>query len=320
MTTRKASRAASFAFVVAIAAAILPAGATAFLYRADRARASGGQLTTVAAGRYIGVTSSNLYGFDTSTGIRANITVRYLAWGTQLPTDYIASTYARGATTMIELLPYTISLKSIVAGGGDEYLKELGSEMAGVHEKISVAFAPEANSSTYKGWGYKRKGVTPALYIAAWRHVHDVLADSGGNRVTWVWQETHSYPGTIDPITRLWPGNAYVDMVGLDGYYYKRTDNFTNIFSTGIEQVRKITKKPIIISEIGIGPLEPNYGAGQARSMPDFFAGLSKYHVAGFVYFDHRQTDPPIHQDWYLRPGTSGMRAFKRDATAFAKG
>jgi hypothetical protein len=139
MIFRKASWAASFALVVAVLASFVAAGVTTMVFRSGRASASGGSLTPVSAGRYVGVASSNLVGFDQSTGIRANVTLRYLAWGTHLPTNYIVSARSRGATTMIELLPYTISLTAIADGRGDAYLQQLGTEIADTHDDVLMA-------------------------------------------------------------------------------------------------------------------------------------------------------------------------------------
>ena len=76
-----------------------------------------------------------------------------------------------------------------------------------------VSFGPEANGGWYT-WGRQ-----PVNYVKAFRYVHGKLGTGG---ITWLWQV--SSITTADP-TPYWPGSAYVDWAGLDGYYYVPSDN-----------------------------------------------------------------------------------------------
>ena len=58
---------------------------------------------------------------------------------------------------------------------------------------------------------------TPQDYVNAWRHVHDIFTKVGATNVSWVWCPNISSDGTI-PLSQLYPGDAYVDWVCLDGY------------------------------------------------------------------------------------------------------
>ena len=48
-----------------------------------------------------------------------------------------------------------------------------------------------------------------------------------------------------------------------------------------INQVRKITKDPILLSETAVGP-----SADRSAKIPDLFRGLAKYRTLGLVWFD----------------------------------
>lgn len=60
---------------------------------------------------------------------------------------------------------------------------------------------------------------TPADFVAAWRHVHDVFTRLGVRNVVWVWT-TEGYLPHGATIAALYPGDAYVDWIGYDPYNY----------------------------------------------------------------------------------------------------
>ena len=51
--------------------------------------------------------------------------------------------------------------------------------------------------------------------------------------MTWLWivnrEERHE-----GPISDWWPGRAYVNWVGIDGYYLRPADTFANVFGPTI--------------------------------------------------------------------------------------
>jgi hypothetical protein len=81
---------------------------------------------------------------------------------------------------------------------------------------IFLAFAHEPESTGFHAYG------TAAQYVAAWRHVVGVFRAQGATNVQWTWQMT-SYAFEVpasDPraAAKWYPGDAYVDDVGADGY------------------------------------------------------------------------------------------------------
>ncbi len=71
------------------------------------------------------------------------------------------------------------------------------------------------------------------------------------------------------PLRSYWPGAAYVNWVGLDGYYDLPLSNFRNVFVRTIRVVRQFTHDPVLISESAIGQR-----AGQARKIPNLLRGV----------------------------------------------
>ena len=111
-----------------------------------------------------------------------------------------------------------------------------------------VDFQPTAD-------GAKAKGGTPAEFIAAWRHVVERFRAVGATNARWVFNPTADTYLETTPVASIWPGAAYVDVLGLDGYNWGtggalRWRSFTDVFAT---QYRRLTtlapKLPVWICE-----------------------------------------------------------------------
>jgi beta-mannanase len=69
--------------------------------------------------------------------------------------------------------------------------------------------------------------------------------------VEWVWNPNIDYAGSV-PLPRLYPGDGYVDYVGLDGYNWGTSQSWSTwqtpqqVFDPTIADVRTFTQKPII--------------------------------------------------------------------------
>ena len=56
--------------------------------------------------------------------------------------------------------------------------------------------------------------------------------------------------------------------------------------------------------------------AGQARKIPDLFAGMREYGTLGLVWFDIAQHQGTYHQDWHIEDNPAAEMAFRRAASA----
>ena len=75
----------------------------------------------------------------------------------------------------------------------------------------------------------------------------------GADNVTWLWTINRDTQCT-GPIAEWWPGKAYVTWVGIDGYYTSPNDTFSSVFGRTIQQVRRITNDPVLLSETAVAP------------------------------------------------------------------
>ena len=105
-------------------------------------------------------------------------------------------------------------------------------------------------NGTWYSWGYHH--VPPRVFVAAWRHVVTVFRAGGARNVTWLWTVNviQKTVHVMSPV-RWWPGRAYVNWVGIDGYYRRPSWKFAALFGPTIKAVRTLTLDPILISETG---------------------------------------------------------------------
>lgn len=193
-------------------------------------------------------------------------------FATQLP-----ATWAEGSIPMVSWMPWMGNDRDvdynaeIASGSQDSYIIEWATRMRsflsgadgiygnGDDRRVFLRFAHEANGNWYPyAPGY---GPTPAAsYVAMWRHVRDVVTSVGldSTRLAWVWSVINddAYPGPS--AEALYPGDAYVDWVGIDGYNWgnlhepgESWETPEQVFAPMTARVRAITAKPLSINELG---------------------------------------------------------------------
>jgi mannan endo-1,4-beta-mannosidase len=172
------------------------------------------------------------------------------------------------------------SLTSITDGAHDAELKTLAHQLAGFHRTVYLRFAHEMNGSWYP-WAEAVNGNNPGDYRRAWRHVHDLLEPIAGKRVKWVWSPNivGGVPASSPSLSELYPGDAYVDYVGVTGYSHGQS--VRNTFCPTVSQLDRLTSKPIVLSEIGA---DGSNKVEWLRELGPFLQANSR--IAGFVYFN----------------------------------
>jgi len=241
--------------------------------------------------------------FSATVGRRPDIVVSFAAWGQPFNASFAGIAHAHGAEPLIQLEPVHASLASIAAGRQDKFLRSYATAVRKSGYPVILSFAPEFNGPWYP-WGWTRS--SPASWKAAWRHVVTLFRESGASKVTWLWTVNRRFAGS-GPLADYWPGSDYVDWVGIDAYYIHHHDTFATVFDPTINDVRRITSKPVLISETAAGQV-----AGQARIIPGLFAGSIQRHLLGLVWFDMAQHRGIYHQDWRLEGHPAAIAAFHR--------
>ena len=173
--------------------------------------------------------------------------------------------WRRGALPVVTWEPLSYHgrrypLRAIARGRYDRYLRRSARAAVAWGRPIFVRFAHEMNGDWYP-WGRGVDGNTARRYKMAWRRVVRVFRRNGARNVRWVWTPNVNHGGGL-PFKRFYPGDRWVDWVGLDGFNWGhggRSLSFRKIFGRSYRVLRRISHHPIMIAETGA------YGRGKAR-------------------------------------------------------
>jgi hypothetical protein len=246
--------------------------------------------------------------FAAEVGRQPDIVLTYTNWDESFPSRLAAEVHAHSATPFVQIEPEHVSLPTIASGADDAYLRSYAGQVRAFGHTVIIGFGAEMNGN-WDSWGYGH--TKPSVFVATWRHIVNVFRAQGAKNVIWLWTVDATEPGT-GPVQEWWPGGSYVTWVGIDGYYFRRSDTFESSFLPTVGEVRIFTSKPILLSETGVGQV-----AGQAAKIPDLFTGVRANHLLGLVWFDRAQNNGLYHQNWRLEPGSAGLAAFRRQLAMY---
>jgi hypothetical protein len=240
--------------------------------------------------------------FAAAAGREPNLLGFYSGWTEPFDTSFAQTLHRHGVIPFLQIDPTDASIAAIADGTYDDYLRTYADSVRGFDHNVVIGFGHEMNAPWYS-WGYRH--VTPATFVAAWRHIVTLFRDDGADNVTWVWTVQADEPGTR-PIASWWPGAQYVTWVGIDGYYYRPTDTFGSVFGQTIDQVKAFTSKPVLLSETAVGPR-----AGQIVKILNLFQGMVAYKTLGLVWFDVAQHGGIDRQDWRIEDSPQAEISFR---------
>jgi hypothetical protein len=115
--------------------------------------------------------------------------------------------------------PSVTSLYDIRDGYCDEYIRLVAQELKNLPFTFMLRFAHEMNLQSQIWWVGHFDG-DPQLYIDAYRRIYDVFAAEGLTNVQWVWSPNYASSPREEwnSLFNYYPGDAYVDWVGLSVY------------------------------------------------------------------------------------------------------
>jgi mannan endo-1,4-beta-mannosidase len=229
--------------------------------------------------------------FASAAGKQPNLVGYYSGWAEPFPSSFARRLRRHGIIPYVQIDPTYASVSAIAAGVYDVYLRGYADSVRDFGHAVVIGFGHEMNGDWYS-WGYSH--VAPSTFVAAWRHIVTVFRGEGADNVTWLWTVNQDRPGT-SPVAPWWPGANYVTWVGIDGYYISHSDTFTKVFGRTIAEVRAVTRKPILLSETGVGP-----GAGRFVRISNLFDGIQQAKALGLVWFDESQQGGPYRQNWRI--------------------
>jgi mannan endo-1,4-beta-mannosidase len=312
----KATRVRTYIGLVTFAAVVLVVAVVAVRTgKSARTGSAGSQSSGVV--RYLGVYEASAPGsytgidqFAQAVGRQPNIVLYYSPWLEKFQAGFATAADKHGAVVVVQIGTDSASLASVADGRYDRYWRSYAHDVKAFGAKVILSLDHEMNGSWYP-WGYQH--TSPAVFVAAWRHVVNIFREEGARNVTWLWtvNVTDALDNHIPEPTPWWPGNSYVDWVGIDGYYYGWSETFASVFGPTIAKIRELTRDPILIAETGA-----TLAAGQPTKLVDLFNGVRSFGLLGFVLFD--QNGVEYVQTWRIN-SPAAYAALRREAKAYMK-
>ena len=212
-----------------------------------------------------------------------------------------------------------ITLQDITRGKHDKYIDSWANAAKSFGGEVWIRFAHEFNGNWYP-WSTSANGKSHANYVAAWRHVHDRFTRSGAFNVRWVWcMNAETVPNTSwnDPL-KAYPGDAYVDMISIDGYNFgttlshSRWQSFAEVFAIPYSRAAKrFPNKPLMIGETGCATVGgPSGGPNdKAKWIYEMDTSLRTIfpRVSGVVWFDVQKE-----ADWRMASSLESLAASRK--------
>ncbi|HEX8629921.1 MAG TPA: glycosyl hydrolase [Catenuloplanes sp.] len=242
--------------------------------------------------KYLGVamdgvpwSMADLKTFAKSVGKSPNLIGYFQQYGDPLDASNLEKIYAEGALPLIQVEPHKYPMAKIVSGATDDYLATLARDARRLNMPFVLSLGHEMNGDWYP-WG--TKGSTAAQFVAAWKRMHGAFAKAGATNVIFMWNPNIVNPRPAVDLAKLYPGDRYVDWVGVTGYYNAALGDrriFATLFQPTLTKVRTFTDRPIFIAETGAAP-----SADKPKQMQDLFDSVeSRPDVVGFLWFNYNK-------------------------------
>jgi mannan endo-1,4-beta-mannosidase len=243
--------------------------------------------------------------FGSATGVTMRIAVYYSGWFEKFRSSFAQLAWQHGSYVLVQIEPESVTLASIVTGRWDSYLRSYALAVRAFGHPVILSFGHEMNGTWYR-WGSGH--VSPAVFVAAWRHVVQVFRLEQASNAVWAWTVNSVNAGS-DALGQWWPGASWVNLVGIDGYYYRSSDTFGSVFGRTIAKIRTFSSAPVLITETAVGDTPD-----RVQQITALIAGVRAAHLVGMVWFDRAQHQGVLHQDWRLEDDPAGLAAFRAAA------
>jgi beta-mannanase len=235
----------------------------------------------------------------------------YFNWNDPFPTQQQQDDKTHGRLPLITW--WGTEYAAINDGSQDALIRARADAVRDYGNKVMLAWASEMNLD-HPPWPDVEQPSDPAGFIAAWRRIHDIFQQAGVTNVVWVWAPNcESHPGGYNQAsannwTRYYPGDAYVDWVGIDGYnwgkgYITPWESMSH-FATPIYR-DYADKKPIILAETASAEI----GGNKAQWITDAASWIKTHEdIRALVWFDQKSTSA---HDWRIDSSPAAFAAFR---------
>jgi mannan endo-1,4-beta-mannosidase len=267
-----------------------------------------------SSGKFLGVEANGaptslapVNTFATAATRKPNMIGQYVAWNTSFDAAAVKQAWSYGALYYMAWEPYGTTVADIAAGRSNVYITRFAAAVRALNLPVAISFGHEMNGNWYP-WG--TTGATPAQFVAAWRLIHGLFAGVGATNVIWVWNPNDIFPVPQVQLQPYWPGNAYVNWVGITGYFSPGgPQSFATLFNPTMREIRQFTDEPFFIAETSV-----ETGSAEVANVNSLVRGVMRHtDVLGFIWFNYDKAGV----DWRIQSRPILRAAFDRDLAGF---
>lgn len=220
----------------------------------------------------------------------------YYRWNAPFPSAEDRWTVDQGRILFLNWTSRTTSGPStkwldIASGSEDPLIDARAKAIQGLGHPVLMGFAHEPGALI---GSTSAKSGSPDELIAAYRHIVERFRAAGATNVSWVWTLT-AYQFTVGDAMSTYPGDTYVDWIGVDGYTNIGCPwlkvawvPFEKLYGSAITFARNHSK-PLVVAEFNLreDPADPSR---KARWLTDIAAAVqANTTVKAVVSFDSPQ-------------------------------
>lgn len=264
-------------------------------------------------GAYTGMTVEEKRDFEDKVGMKSDMISTFVLWSHEnnFPVELARDVKDNNQILIIyweswepksgNLNDKRFSYDAIIGGEWDDYIEKFGQSIADSETQIILIPFVEVNGNWYP-WSITKNNNTSEKHKLAYRKIHDMLSYIPNLKFGWA-VNNGSTPDTKDnSIANLYPGDAYTDYVGVDGFNFGNPwEDFDQVFGKTLA-ILKTLNKPIMIFSMASAD-----GEGKSAWIEDMGRQLLKHpEISGFVWFNEDKE-----RDWRVWSDAESLSAFK---------
>ena len=221
-------------------------------------------------------------------------------------------------TQLYDPLSQNNMVYDVLDGKYDDFLHKYAADVARFGHPVLFRPFNEMNGDwcNYSAYWTARDCST---YVELYRYLYSIFEEEGANKNTlWVWNPNEkSFPNFCWNFTdNYYPGDEYVDIVGLTGYntgdYYdgETWRSFNEIYDPLYAQMAPQYQQPLMITEFACSSI----GGDKAAWIEDMFTQLENYpRIKAAVWWDSadKDTDGNIARPYYIDNDKAALNIFK---------
>jgi hypothetical protein len=201
--------------------------------------------------------------------------------------------------------------QSILDGDSDPLIRAAARNLAKLARPVFLRWGWEMNGDWYP-WAGPNNGDDPQAYVDCWRHLHKLFTAQGAHNVAWVWSVNWNNrpPTGSNRFQAYYPGDDYVDWVGLSGYNLSHESPQT-LYDPLYDAYAQ--RKPVFITEIGAADFG---GVTKGDFIRRFAAYVAQRPAIGAVAWFDTDTHQDAPYNWRIDANADSLAAFKAMAVS----